>query len=726
MSNGRSDVRRSWLWCVLISVCFAVVLGASAAPARAGTYDVHACDPSFGNGTPSWTGSATAGLTAYSNCPGGDPEGIVARSVAQPSGTSSGYSNAIAEFDAPSGDSVDSIHADMAFSRPGCNWGAGIWATNADLGAGHWVFGLQNGYCGTNEMTWTYWDWPVNASKVMVMVLCGAGSCDRSSETRAAIKNVRVTVSDPTPPSLGNARGSMWADGAWLAGTQDIAFDASDGSGISHNEIQVDGQAVRADNHVCDYTQRAPCPNGGMSAQIDTSKITPDGAHQLTLQTVDTAGNPATVSKTIDVDNTPPSAPANLAVTGGDGWRTSNDFSVTWTNPAADGGAPIAAALYSLCPSSGSCVAGTASGSGVASISDLKVPSAGDWSLTVWLRDAAGNSSTTNAAGPVHLRFDDSAPSVAFEPRNQADPTLVSALVSDSVSGIANAKLEIRRHGSKTWDELASTFDGTRVTAHVDDAHLAAGPYDLQAWAVDAAGNERTSQQLASGGVAHLRLPLRVRTRIVAGAAMHRLHHPRRTWRPRVGVRFGKATKLVGRLATADGNPVANSQVLVFVRERKAGAPWTPAASLATSARGYFAYRVPPGPSRIVQFRFGGTQTIQPSIRKVAVLVRARSTIHVDHHFVLNGDYIHLRGALAGGEIPSAGKLVEIQAFVRGQWRAFGTTRTLPSGRWRYEYRFDGTRGTQSYRLRVLIPSESDYPYALGCSHGITVRVRGL
>src|SRR5436305_13715933 len=100
-------------------------------------------------------------------------------------------------------------------------------------------------------MTWTHWDWAINASNVMVAVACGASSCDRNTETRAAIKNVRVTVNDPTAPGISNAHGSMWADGVWLAGTQDIGFDAGDGSGISSNQIQIDGQTLRSDTHVC-------------------------------------------------------------------------------------------------------------------------------------------------------------------------------------------------------------------------------------------------------------------------------------------------------------------------------------------------------------------------------------------------------------------------------------------------------------------------------------------
>ena len=38
----------------------------------------------------------------------------------------------------------------------------------------------------------------------------------------------------------------------------------------------------------------------------------------------------------------------------------------------------------------------------------------------------------------------------------------------------------------------------------------------------------------------------------------------------------------------------------------------------------------------------------------------------------------------------------------------------------------DGTRGTQIYRMRARLPQESAFPYAVGRSRTLTIRVRGL
>jgi hypothetical protein len=70
---------------------------------------------------------------------------------------------------------------------------------------------------------------------------------------------------------------------------------------------------------------------------------------------------------------------------------------------------------------------------------------------------------------------------------------------------------------------------------------------------------------------------------------------------------------------------------------------------------------------------------------------------------------------------------MELQFFDRGKWRTFRTFRTASSrGRWSYDYRFDGTRGTRRYWFRVRIPRENGYPYASGSSRKLGVTVHGL
>lgn len=713
-----------WKFALIGALAALVML---AGPARAGTYDVYSCDPSHAGGaTPSWNGFHDVGLTVYSQCTGASPDGIVTRSVAAGGATSTGFQGAFAVLDAPAGTTIDSIHGYFYIARPGCNWGAGIKATSGDLG-GRWVYALQPGYCGADSIGWVYWDWPINDKRIVELVICGASTCDRSSEARAAMRNVRVTISDPTPPDITSPRGELWTSAGWLAGSREVGFDASDGAGIRRDDIRIDDQVLSVADFSCDDTLAAPCPNRGYDASVDTSKIAPDGPHKLTLEAVDSAGNPTQISKTIQVDNTAPIAPEGLAVDGGDGWRTGNDFSISWTHPAATGGAPIAAAEHRLCPTSGAaCTTGSDAGDDLTSLKDIQAPGPGDWTFSVWLRDAAGNANP-DASSAVRLRYDPTAPTVAFEAPNPSDPTLVSVRATDGESSVADAHIEIRRHGTQTWRTLPSTYDGSHVTARLDDEHLASGSYDLKAWARDAAGNERTSTEVADGGAAAVRLPVRVVTQIKAGAASRttKHRHRRTAWDTRLHLRFGRGVRLGGRLMTADGNPIAGSEVLVHTRERRPNTPWVAVAALKTSRRGYFAYRAPQGASRTVGFRFGGTATIRPSIRLVQLIVPAKSTIHVKRAHLINGEYVHLRGRVLGGVIPHGGKLVEIQVLLRGQWHTFATTRTGDGGRWRYEYRFDGTRGHQTYRLRVRVPQESGFPYAVGRSKSLAIRVRG-
>ena len=92
----------------------------------------------------------------------------------------------------------------------------------------------------------------------------------------------------------------------------------------------------------------------------------------------------------------------------------------------------------------------------------------------------------------------------------------------------------------------------------------------------------------------------------------------------------------------------------------------------------------------------------------------------------LNGEQVTFIGRLRGGWVPAAGKLVEVQFFARGRWRTFATTRAATNGRWRYEYRFDGTRGTVRWRFRARIPREVGYPFTPGTSRAVAVTVHGL
>ena len=130
-------------------------------------------------------------------------------------------------------------------------------------------------------------------------------------------------------------------------------------------------------------------------------------------------------------------------------------------------------------------------------------------------------------------------------------------------------------------------------------------------------------------------------------------------------------------------------------------------------------------PSRTIRIRYAGAPQIRGVTRLVTLNVRSKTTIRPNRRYAVNGESVRFRGRIKTGRIPGQGKLVEMQVWVRGKWRTFATTRANRRGGWSYAYRFDGTRGRQTYRFRARVPLEDGYPFATGRSGVVHVRVRG-
>jgi hypothetical protein len=201
---------------------------------------------------------------------------------------------------------------------------------------------------------------------------------------------------------------------------------------------------------------------------------------------VDRAGNFGELTRSVQIDNTPPASPRQVTVRDGEGWRSSPAFAISWTNPPQDF-APIAGVQYTLCPTAPSivqCVSATKDGKGVEALTDLQVPQPGDWELTAWLRDEAGNAARETAAQPVHVRYDPSAPQVAIRPTDPEDPSRVHFDASDELSGIARAEIELRRQGTEVWRRLDAAADPAGgFSAVLHDERLRDGVYELRAHA---------------------------------------------------------------------------------------------------------------------------------------------------------------------------------------------------------------------------------------------------
>jgi hypothetical protein len=204
---------------------------------------------------------------------------------------------------------------------------------------------------------------------------------------------------------------------------------------------------------------------------------------------------------------------------------------------------------------------------------------------------------------------------------------------------------------------------------------------------------------------------------------------------PRKGVRetlvhdlkvgFGKPTLVRGSLTTSGGGPIAHAEVTVLARPAMAGGQYRAAAVVATDNNGRFTYRAPGGESRTLNFYFRGDSRYKHADDQVGLRVQADATIVASRHLIRNGRSVIFHGKLRGRPYPAKGKVLDLQAYYRHNWRTFATPRASKAGRWRFKYRFQATRGSVLYKFRIRVRATSDYPYELGYSRAVRVRVKG-
>jgi hypothetical protein len=691
--------------------------------AAAGTYTV-----SGTCGLWSPYGSNGPYLTMYPACPE-----LVVRNIGGSFRTAAGAEGGWM-FYAPSGTSIANFALEASLLGLQ-GWQAAVIPTS-----GFQVEGCPGAACpgASKHLHIQTWYPGYNSASIMLRLRCPVGNCPNNSlYGYLGFTASSVTLNDGVAPSIGITGGQLVAPG-WQRAGQPVTYNAADNAGIKLVRAFLDGQPRGEELRGCNWNAAIPCPSGPGAMGIDTTGMA-DGAHTLTLQAVDAGDNVSYDSRVVYTDNTPPAAPGSATLDGGDSWKETNRFSVRWSNPPQIA-APIAAADYRLCPASDTartsprCVAGSVPGTDITKITDLKVPGEGDWTLTVVLRDAAGNVNPTNAATVKGLRFDGTAPDASFVPMSPDDPTRVRVTASDATAGIVRQAIEIQKEGTGTWTELpvAPTVDG--FSTQLDDGALADGRYLIRAHVTDAAGNTRTVDQMPDGSTAALALPIRIKTRLAVGRSTRVLAHSSRNGKKRYRrilvtrprSRYGRTVRISGRLTTPGANPVVNSAVEVLELVDLPGATWTRIAEVQTSRTGRFVFKALRGPSRLLRFHYPGTATIRSRTSTVDLRVKATTSFRVNRRRVLNGDNVMFRGRLQGVPIPAGGKLVELQVYARRQWRNFGSTRASATARlWSFPYRFEAVSGRVKFRFRARIRNEATYPFELGLSRRVTVTVRG-
>jgi hypothetical protein len=183
-------------------------------------------------------------------------------------------------------------------------------------------------------------------------------------------------------------------------------------------------------------------------------------------------------------------------------------------------------------------------------------------------------------------------------------------------------------------------------------------------------------------------------------------------------VRYGAAVRLTGRVPAGAGVEVRQVRRIARrgEREQAVGRP------ARTRAGGRFSLRVARGPSRTLRVGYRAGPNDPTLTCSVPLRLRVRAPV------VLHGRRLPARrqrtafsGRVGGGFMPRRGVRVTVQALEGGRWQTFGSGRTDRRGRFRVRLPFSGRPGT--FRLRAVVPTDPTFPFALGRSRPVRVRV---
>ncbi len=568
-------------------------------------------------------------------------------------------------------------------------------------------------------------------------LLCARAEEKRCSAERSSLAGVRaltLTLEDPADPAV-TVTGDLTGEG-WIRGNRSLEWSARDrGSGLRFTETRIDGTLAARTELACSKvnvggqprgSRMQPCGTASAGRHTVNTAALSDGPHPLRHCAVDFAGSAGCApGGTIRTDNTAPGAPRELAVDGGDGWRRSNSFDLSWVVPEQGAAAPVVASRLRITGPDGR-TGEPADGSGTGPAAGLAVAGPGEHRVRVWLVDAAGNEQEESASTAT-LRFDDIPPVGYFRCPLPGRPELLEVPVSDPHSGIAGGTVAIREVAGGKWRDLPTGLTGPagdrRLSARLPSEELAAGTWLARATIEDQAGNVTVTSRRGNGSTVSIRTPLKTATTLTA-----RLVGPRSSG-PALRVGYGSRVRVTGRL-DAGGRGLAGRPLRVTELPRP-GSRQRPLARLVRTGKGgRFRVTLRRGTSRRLSVAFAGSERFAAaSAGPLELRVRGGITFRAGPRALATGQRLRLRGRVSArlARRPLRGSLVAIQYLERtgGHWRPVLVTRTDRKGRYQAGYRFRYITGAARISLRAVLLPSAGFPYARAVSRVKVVRVHG-
>jgi hypothetical protein len=305
--------------------------------------------------------------------------------------------------------------------------------------------------------------------------------------------------------------------------------------------------------------------------------------------------------------------------------------------------------------------------------------------------------------GDRAVNIDGTAPTVSLVPTKAGRTITLSA--SDALSGVKSGQIEIRAKQDAPFTPLTTTLRGGKLRATVPKGKRPSD-FGIRVTVTDNAGN------VAAGQLTTMSLNTRL------GKHLSKVRNAS------ARVPYKHDVVVTGRLTTIDGVPLGGQAISVVSTLRQSRATPSPLRTVTTAASGRFSFRVPPGPSRKLDLTFGGAPDLLHRTRSVTLHVPARSSIQAGDTTISGAKSVRFSGRLGllGAKLPSGGKIVVLEASQHGRWTTVASTRARGAkASWHATAHFRGNPGT--YPVRLRIPREAVFPYDIGHSPAVKVRV---